>query len=462
MPAIHGKIENSADYRKKLDVNRFSTLSSSLEVDVAIFGNGLTAIQSALKLHKSGYRVALLAPGAFIEEVDSLRSVWFDILEPSNHSKWYREFGLKHGSVLAAAYRASIEEFQSRSSQYSESHFSQVPGLNVAEKGADLMAIERECATGRALGGDCWFERETPLPYSCAGASRDNLQGKLLLQPLLSAMVAEFQMLGGEVFEHSPCVAPPSLGRRCEVFTERGKLTAKDLIFTGRLPFATSAELGALTPLHSYQIAAKSDKPIGDAIYILGQQPRRIAWAADRRAPSRLIIRADYFGDEIESQSRRFDELCCYAASRFSLNRVDARWSQHRLVAPDELPIVGRMSNVENIFIAVGMGTSESPWGMECGNLLANLIQGETSPVAAYFDPNRLKRTRPHRLAFGVDESNRARSGAAVEEERGADQEGSTDSWIPSRSVLYGRRRESPFAPPFNHQTMEPRWPRFH
>lgn len=379
---------------------QFAALETAIRVDTVILGGGLTALTAAIQLTKSGRRVAVLAPGEldFSEpnsSEDELRTSTFSIIEPAGYANWFEKFGLTQGAQAAAAYRAAISELQEVASESTLADFTEVPMLTVAESVQELLAIERECAMGRALKGDCWFAREVPLPFRCSGASRDNSQAKLQLAPLLHAMALEFQRLGGEIFEYSSYVMPPVIGQECRVTTDNGSVTARNVIFAARAPHSlTPMQLGGLAPLHSYMISAFTDQPVGDAVFVLGENPRRMIWRADRNDPSRVIIRADYFGDQLESQLRRFDELCCYAASRLSIKRVESKWSYHQLVSTDGLPVAGRIPELENAYMALAMGASELPWGIHCGNLLADLVEGNAREVSALFDPERLGRRR--------------------------------------------------------------------
>jgi glycine/D-amino acid oxidase-like deaminating enzyme len=394
---------------------RYPTLETSIQVDIGVIGSGLTAIQTALDLFKSGARVALVAPGDLIE--GELRAEFLHPAEPSNYSHWQQALGLEKGLQVAEIYRAAMADLQAKAQTIPQSHAEPTPTFTVAEHLEDLLAIERECAIGRAFHGDCWFVRDVELPFRCAGASRDNQQCKLQLTHLLRALISEFQMLGGELYEHSPTIAPPKLGRVCRIATEHGQISCANVVFAGRLPQANLLPATSqMTPLHSYMMSARADRTVGDAIYVIGGQPRRMIWRSDRSDASRLIVRADYYGSQAESQTLRLEELSCYGASRFSLKRVDHRWSAHRLVAADGAPVVGRIPGFDNVFVAMGMGLSEMPWGLTCGSLLAKMIRGDTSPFEAVCDPARLSATAraPHPMEPGGSGRTRLDSGAGL------------------------------------------------
>lgn len=374
-------------------VRQFAALEVEIEVDTVILGSGLTALFTALQLYKSGRRVAVLAPGELGFSKEDLQSSLYEINEPASYAKWFEQFGLNRGSLVAASYRRAHSDLRDAASRSSSAHFAEVPTLTVAEGVQELLAIERECAMGRALKGDCWFARDVPLPFRCSGASRDNSQAKVQLASLVRALAFEFQMLGGEIFEYSPCVTPPVIDRMCKVKTANGRVLAKNVVFASRVPHSLfSKQTVDLIPRHSYMISALTDQPIGDAVFVLGDNPRRMIWRSDRNDPSRVVIRADYLGDQLETQPRRFEELCCYAASRLSIKRVESKWSHHRLVSSDGLPVAGRIPHLDNAYLAVGLGASELPWAIPCGQMLAQLIEGDTPEMSSYFDPQRMSR----------------------------------------------------------------------
>lgn len=368
---------------RELRLQKYPELKSTRRVDVAIVGSGLCALTAALQLYRSGKTVAVVAPAAVVESPHRATGDFFDIIEPSNHAQWFAELGLERANQIAGAYRDAISTLQLLSTQVSECHFASVPSFNIAERATDLTTVEQECAIGKALHGDCWFTGDMNLPFPCVGASRDTFQGKLLLAPLIRAMASELQMLGAELYEHSPCIAPPRYGRLCELRTEHGAVQSNSIIFASRTPHSPIAsEVSTLVSHHSYMIAARVNVAVEDAISRLGQDPIRTIWRSDRFDSSKLIFRADYFGDQLMSQQHCLNELACYASSRFHVDKVEARWSHHQFLAADGLPIVGRADQMENVYVAAGMGLKELPWGITSGGLLANLIQGIPSPLS--------------------------------------------------------------------------------
>lgn len=366
---------------------RSRILNSPREVDTVVIGGGLTALQAAVDLQKAGQKAVVLAPATLSRPIADT-GCSFEIAEPPAYAAWYQEMGREPSSLAAAAYHAAIGELEAVSTTCQECHIARVPTFFVAEHARELMSLERECSIARALKGDCWFEREVQLPFHCAGAVRDNHQVRLLQAPLLLGLAAEFQRLGGQLLEHSPMLEPPILADICEVKSDHGVLHSKNILFTERAPAGFSAKL---TSLHSYAIIATIAEPLSEPVYVLGDNPRRMIWIADPEDATKVVIRSDYFGEQVASQPRRFDELCCYAASRLSVRRIDSRWSTHRLVAHDRLPIVGRLAHHQNVYLGIGMGASELPWATLSGKLLASLIQGrENQPgYAASLDPMR-------------------------------------------------------------------------
>ena len=59
--------------------------------------------------------------------------------------------------------------------------------------------------------------------------------------------------------------------------------------------------------------------------------------------------------------------------------------------SPDGLPIIGRVEQYDNLFLATGLGSSGFGRGPGSGMLIADLIvKGEGHPVLQESDPSRL------------------------------------------------------------------------
>lgn len=416
-------------------VGAFPTLDADLTLDVAILGDGLAALLTALSLHKSGQRVALLAPGRLLPDRNEPLADYAAITEPTQPTRWLGELDLRRATLVAEAHRQAVRQMQVLAAQVSDCDFTPIPILAVAEYADDLLAVERRCAMSRALRGDSWFTHDVQLPFVCAGASREEAHARLRLPPLLTALAAELQMLGGKIFENSPCVDPTKLDGGQTILFEQGRVRCDRVLICGRIPHAGRAELDArLLSLHAYHLAARVMQPLPDAIFTMKENPTRTFWRAEKGNPTKVIFRAEYLGDQPGRQSLKFDELACFAASRFSIRGVDAKWSHHQLIAPDGLPLVGPMPQSERLFLLAGSPHQGLPWAMTCAEVAVDLILGRQSQWGEIFTPGRLLQLRE-----GVPHAARSPRTAAF------DSSSASSSLLRNRSAILSSPALSPF-----------------
>jgi glycine/D-amino acid oxidase-like deaminating enzyme len=70
--------------------------------------------------------------------------------------------------------------------------------------------------------------------------------------------------------------------------------------------------------------------------------------------------------------------------------RIDYRWAGIFGLVMDFLPVVGRVPNLEGVWIAGGYSGHGNVLGFACGQLAARAILGEETPFLHLFDPARL------------------------------------------------------------------------
>jgi len=69
--------------------------------------------------------------------------------------------------------------------------------------------------------------------------------------------------------------------------------------------------------------------------------------------------------------------------------RVSHRWAGIFGLTQDMLPLVGRVPDRENVWVAAGYSGHGNVLGFACGELVAQAIRGEDSPQLRLFDPGR-------------------------------------------------------------------------
>ena len=70
--------------------------------------------------------------------------------------------------------------------------------------------------------------------------------------------------------------------------------------------------------------------------------------------------------------------------------RVDYAWAGIFGMVMDFLPVVGRVPELENVWVAGGYSGHGNVLGFACGELVAQAVAGEDAPFLDVFDPARL------------------------------------------------------------------------
>lgn len=149
----------------------YPTLDSSLHVDVAIIGGGITGLTAALHLRQAGRCVAVLEAGHLGDGTTGFTSAHLDATTDTPLARLVFDFGLEKAAAVAQANREAIEQIELRCRGYQDCEFRRVPSYQFTESAAGLVKLQDQCAAGRKLGYNCWFTRQVPCRLHVWGPS---------------------------------------------------------------------------------------------------------------------------------------------------------------------------------------------------------------------------------------------------------------------------------------------------
>lgn len=197
---------------------------------------------------------------------------------------------------------------------------------------------------------------------------------------------------GSYVFENTRALNIED-GDPCVVFTNRGRIKAKNVIIATHFPFYDKGFFYArLMPKRDYVLAAGIKGQVPDGMYYCrtGSTIRSIRNQPAGEESLLLICGGSHKSGDVDDTIRYYRETEEYARRHFDVRSIDWRWSTQDYDAVDGLPYIGRSHNSERIYIACGFGG----WGMTNGTLSAMIVTddilGRKNPWAALFKPDRI------------------------------------------------------------------------
>jgi glycine/D-amino acid oxidase-like deaminating enzyme/nitrite reductase/ring-hydroxylating ferredoxin subunit len=373
----------------------FPRLGGDVAVDVAVVGAGITGLTAATLLKRAGNTVAVLESKQIVRGTTGYTTAKVTAGHRLVYEDLRKAFGDEGARLYADSQQAALERVAELVAELDlDCDFRRDSHYVFAETRDDVEKIEREVELEQRLGLAASYVEETSLPFPVAGALRLDNQAQFhprkYLLPLAEALPGD----GCHVFE-STRVLDVEDGQPCIVRTDRGDVTARDVIVASSLPILDRGLFFAKAhPYRSYTLAtpiASADAP--DGMFInSGGSTRSIRTARDGDGLLLLVNGNGHKTGEEPHNQNRYLQLQDFIRSRFGLEKIAYRWSTHDYYTLDHLPYIGRLRRrSRHLYVATGF----NGWGMTGGTLagmiLSDLILGSANPWAELYDAKRLK-----------------------------------------------------------------------
>ncbi|USZ68589.1 FAD-dependent oxidoreductase [Halorussus salilacus] len=379
----------------------FPALDGDLRVDTAVVGGGIVGVTAALDCAEAGREVALLEADRVVEGVTGKTTAKIT----AQHGLVYDELLRKHGRERARGYAeansAAVETVARRVEEYDiDCDFERLPAYTYAADEDQRRAIKRETAAAEALDLPASYVEDPPFPAESPCAVRFDDQAQFHPRKYLLDLVEAIPEAGSHVFEETRVtgVEDGDSGVRgsespCEVETERGTVTAENVLVATHFPIEDPAFYFARQhPKRSYVLAVRLAEEPPRGMFYRDAEP----YFSVRPHPTddgtlTLVGGQNHKTGQGGSTAERYRKLESQARERFDVESVEYRWSTQDYVSADKVPFVGRLGpGYENVYGATGFGGWGMTNGTAAGTLLAALARGGSTPWAETFDPERL------------------------------------------------------------------------
>lgn len=379
------------------DAARYPAQDGDLRADVAVLGGGIVGLTAAALLKRAGKSVALVEMSRVGTGVTGHSTAKIT----SQHELVYAELKRRSGDTGARSYAEANQAALERIAAFVEEDgidcsFERQPNYVFTESEDYLPALREEARAAARVGLPASFVEETPLPFPVLGAVRFEDQAQFDSCAYLLGLAAEVDGEGSRVYENTRAldVKDADSGGSCTVQTDRGTITANDVVMATHIPFPFKGEYwGKSSARRAYVVAGAVDpEKVPGGMYINAESPSRsVRYAKTRDGETLLLVCGEgHKPGQVSDTVERYERLEAWTKERFGAADFRYRWSTQDYWPADGIPFVGRLGvGSRHVWTATGF----SSWGITGGTagamILTDLIQGRENPHAHVFDSQR-------------------------------------------------------------------------
>ncbi len=369
----------------------FPPLPSGLTVDVAIIGGGIAGLTAATLLKAAGKTVAVLDDRHIVQGVTGHTSAKVTSLHTLIYDKLTRQFGTEKARSYADANQAAIEQIAALVQEKQiDCDFHRSEAYTYTEGAAEVDKIEAEVEAAIQLGLPATLVHETPLPFPIKAAVRFDNQAQFHPRKYLLALAQDIPGDGSHIFENTK-VTQLDEGEPCVLTTNRGTMTARDVIVASHFPFNDKTLYAFRLHSHrSYIVAVRLAEAAPKGMFI-STEPTHSMRSYPAPGDDLWLVGGEGHktgeGGDTEARYQRLEE---WARAHFAVKNVEYRWSTQDNKTLDGAPYIGRYGpNSKHLYVATGFGGWGMTNGTVAGMLLRDLIAGRDNPWTEIYDPNR-------------------------------------------------------------------------
>jgi glycine/D-amino acid oxidase-like deaminating enzyme/nitrite reductase/ring-hydroxylating ferredoxin subunit len=371
------------------------TTGGDLSVDVAIVGGGITGVTAALLLKRAGLRVAVLESRRIGSGETNKSTAHLTEVLDLRFRKLVSRFGVEGARLAVRGQEAAITRIRSFVDELGiDCDLQARPGYLFAVTDAEVRELDEEHQAASRIGLPHTVEAAAPLPFAVKRALRFEAQAQFHPRAYLEALAAAIPGDGSHVFEMTH-VQDVTDGEPCRVETDRGVVTAREVIVASGVPvinrFLIHLKLAAY---RSYAVAVANPAAAPNGLFWdLADPYHYVRTQVVGGVPYLIVGGEDHKVGERDDTTAAFDRLEAYVHAHFGRApaATDYRWSGQIIQSADGLPYVGRNSLSKHVFVATGFAGNGITGGTLAALVLTDQIRHAANPWTELLDATRIK-----------------------------------------------------------------------
>lgn len=218
----------------------YPELENDMETDVVIVGGGITGLNTAYLLKKSGLKVVVLEK----HNLASGTTGGTTGKVTSQHSLKYADLVKRFDEQTARLYGQANEEAIDKIEQIIHTEkiacgWSRVDNYVYTTKAERLAGFREEAQVAAQLGLPASFETKLDLPFAVAGAVKFANQAKFQAKDYVLGLAKVVDGQGSHVYENSEVLGFHD-GKPASVKTRKATVTAKHIVVATKVPPVSS------------------------------------------------------------------------------------------------------------------------------------------------------------------------------------------------------------------------------
>lgn len=368
----------------------FAPLEGDLKVDAAVVGAGIAGVSVACRLKALGKSVALIESGRIVEESTGKTTAKVSSLHGLIYTTLVKNFTDEGARIYGEANEAAIDEIERLVAEHGiDCDFSRLDAYTYAQDESGTSKVRNEAETAERLGLPASYTEAVPLPYPTYGAVKFSDQAQFHVRKYLLALAERIDGEGSYVLENTKALDIDTDGSSPRLVTERGTVTATDIVVATHEPFYDpDGDYADLFKFWDYALGVliAEETPPGE-FFSTGAEPHSI-----RTQPTEdgdIVILGGKSEAEMtaDSDEEAYEMVEKDYSDKFEIERVVYKWNTFDLATSDGGSYIGQLSkNEPHVYVATGFNGWGMTNGVLAGMLLGDRITGKENPWIDFFD----------------------------------------------------------------------------
>lgn len=375
-------------WKKTERLSERKPLPGDLEVETLVIGAGMAGILTAYLLQKQGKEVVVIEAKQIASGQTERTTAKITSQHGLIYDKLIRKIGREKAKVYAQANEEAICAYEKMIEEEKiDCDFKRLPSYlyTVHEEGKHALRKETEAAG--AVGIEAYYvegEAVTEIPFSVRGAVRFENQAQFHPLKFIRHLTKDLT-----IYENAKVLAV----KKHMVFTNRGNVVAKNIVFATHYPFVNVPGFYFLRQHQerSYVLALDGQMELSGMYYSIDKNGLSLRSAEDllllgggnHRSGKKIPI------DKISTDTG-YTFLKQMAQTYYPKAQICAAWSAQDCMSHDDIPFLGRYSVFRPYwYVATGF----KKWGMTSAMVAATIISdricGIPSAYESVFTPQR-------------------------------------------------------------------------